>query len=193
VFRTRIDDAIVQFLEVGGREFFTNAGRTAHDGIELGLAVEPVPGLLLSTAYTWGDYRFLRYRPRREAAVDTLDGNAVPGVPAHTFDFSVAVTRGPLRLEVEQSVRSAMWADDENTLEVPGWGLGVTALRVQTELGFGSALVRPFVALENVFDRPHIGAATVNGFGGRVLEPAPGRHLYVGVEARYRPRPGGVP
>ena len=49
------------------------------------------------------------------------------------------------------------------------------------------ALVRPFAALENLFDRPHIAAVTVNGFGGRVLEPAPGRHLYVGVEARYRP------
>ncbi len=193
LFRTRIDDAIVQFLEVGGREYFTNAGLTAHDGLELGLAVEPAAGVTFAGSYTYGDYRFVRYRPQREEAVDTLDGNAIPGVPSHALDLSIAVRSGPVRVELEQSVRSAMWADDENTLEVPGWGAGVTALRVQGELPLGAAIVRPFAALENLFGRPYISAVTVNGFGGRVLEPAPGRHLYVGIEARYRPAVGTVP
>lgn len=40
----------------------------------------------------------------------------------------------------------------------------------------------PFVAVNNLFDRRYVAAATVNGFGGRVSEPAPGRWAYVGVD-----------
>ncbi len=46
----------------------------------------------------------------------------------------------------------------------------------------------PFVGLTNAFDRSYIGSVTVNGFGGRVLEPSPGRNLYVGAEIGWRTR-----
>ena len=188
VFRTRVDQAIVQFLEVGGREYFTNAGRTAHDGVELGAAVEALDGLAVSLAYSYGRYRFLEYRVQQGETADTLDGHRIPGVPAHLLDATIALTRGPVTIALAQSVRGAMWADDANTLEVDGWGAGVTALRGHTRIGVGDLVLEPFAAIENLFARPHIGSVTVNGFGGRVLEPAPGRHVYLGMAARYRAR-----
>lgn len=186
LFRTRVDQAIVQFLEVGGREYFTNAGRTAHDGIELGVSAESPGGVGVSLAYSYGRYRFLEYRVQQGETADTLDGNTIPGVPAHLFDGTVALTRGPLTLALSQSIRSSIWADDTNTLEVDGWGLGVTALRAHARIGWGGTQLEPYAAVENLFDRPHIGSVTVNGFGGRVLEPAPGRHLYVGLSVSHR-------
>ena len=186
-FRTRVRDAIVQFLSIGGREFFTNAGRTAHDGIEVGTALEAARGVVLSASYAYGRYRFLEYRPREGETVDTLDGNRIPGVPAHLANLTLELTRGPVTVGIVQAVRSELWADDANTLRVDGWGAGVTALRVHAEFAAGGALLRPFAAIENLFDRRHIAAVTVNGFGGRVLEPAPGRHLYVGLAARFGP------
>jgi iron complex outermembrane receptor protein len=119
--------------------------------------------------------------------VDTLDGNRIPGVPAHLATLTVELTRGPVTVGIVQAVRSELWADDANTLRVDGWGAGVTALRVHAEFAAGGALLHPFAAIENLFDRRHIAAVTVNGFGGRVLEPAPGRHLYVGLVARFDP------
>ena len=185
-FRTRVDQAIVQFLEVGGREYFTNAGRTAHDGFELGVSARGGGGLAVSLAYSYGRYRFLDYRIQQGETIETLDGNRIPGVPAHLLDLTVSMVRGPLTLEVAQSVRSSIWADDANTLEVTGWGAGVTALRGHAEIVLGGMTLEPFAAVENLFDRSYIGAVTVNGFGGRVLEPAPGRHLYIGLAAGYR-------
>ena len=188
-FRTRVDQAIVQFLAVSGREYFTNAGRTAHDGLEIGVSAEPGPDVALSLAYSYGRYRFLKYRVQQGEAVDTLDGNTIPGVPAHLLDATVSLARGPFTVSVGQSVQSSMWADDANTLEVDGWGWGVTSLRAHARAGWGATLLEPFVAIENLFARPHVGSVTVNGFGGRVLEPAPGRHFYFGLTARYRSAP----
>ena len=42
--------------------------------------------------------------------------------------------------------------------------------------------VEPFVAMQNALDETYVGAITLNGFGGRVFEPAPGRNWYLGLE-----------
>ena len=44
----------------------------------------------------------------------------------------------------------------------------------------------PILGLANMFDRQYIGAVTVNGFGGRVLEPSARRNFYVGAEIGFR-------
>ncbi|MEA3246528.1 MAG: TonB-dependent receptor, partial [Gemmatimonadota bacterium] len=43
-----------------------------------------------------------------------------------------------------------------------------------------------FAAVNNLRDVRYVGSVTVNGAGGRVLEPAPGRNFYVGVETGWR-------
>jgi iron complex outermembrane receptor protein len=40
----------------------------------------------------------------------------------------------------------------------------------------------PFVAVNNLFDRRYVGSVNINGAFGRVLEPAPGRNAYLGIE-----------
>jgi iron complex outermembrane receptor protein len=80
-FLGRISDAIVQFSEVSGRGFFTNAGKVHNDGIEVGVDVTPVSTLRLFGSYTWSHYRFADYKIVNGTAVDTLDGKTLPGVP----------------------------------------------------------------------------------------------------------------
>ena len=67
LFLGRVTDAIVQQLEVGGRAFFRNAGKTHNDGAEVGLNLSPASALTLSAAYTYARYRF---------ADDSLDGQS---------------------------------------------------------------------------------------------------------------------
>ena len=38
------------------------------------------------------------------------------------------------------------------------------------------------MSVNNVWDRRYIASANVNGFGGRVIEPAPGRWLFLGLD-----------
>ncbi len=49
----------------------------------------------------------------------------------------------------------------------------------------GRNALRPFAAIQNVFDRKYVGSVNLNGAGGRILEPAPGRSGYLGLELEF--------
>ncbi|HXG44607.1 MAG TPA: TonB-dependent receptor [Gemmatimonadales bacterium] len=199
-FLGRVRDAIVQYREVSGRAYFTNAGKLHNDGLEIGLSGSPVAGLRLFGSYTYADYTFETYRIRNGAAVDTLDGNRVPGVPR--FFLRLGLRAGPVRgvvLDVDHTMAGSMYADDQNTQEVAGWGSapagtikglgsGVTNLRLSWEGRAGGAWVQPFLGVNNLWDREYVSAVTVNGTFGRVYEPAPGRNYYVGAEIGWAAR-----
>jgi iron complex outermembrane receptor protein len=61
----------------------------------------------------------------------------------------------------------------------------VTAVRASASFARGAVRLAPFAAVNNLFDRRHVGSVNINGFGGRVLEPAPGRNGYLGLEVRW--------
>lgn len=183
IFRTRVSDAIVQYQEVGGRAHFRNAGQTLNDGMELGVEVVPHTSLSLMAAYTWAHYRFGDYVVGSGDRATVLDGRRIPGVPEHFLRAGVRVRPLPgAVLEVDQSVSSAVWADDANQLRVEGWGPGITRARASWGGRVAGAAMQPFVGVENLFDRPYVSTVVVNGFGGRVREPGPGRSWYVGME-----------
>jgi len=201
-FISRIEDAIVQYQEVSGRAYFINAGKLKNDGIELGLSAQVHPWLRVFGNYTWSDYRFGTYRVVNQQAgtVDTLDGNRLPGVPQGFARLGLRA--GPVRgvsLDVDHTMATSMFADDQNTLyvaglgskrssEIAGVGNGVTNLRLSWEGRAAGAWVRPFVGINNLWDREYVGSFTLNGTFGRVFETAPGRNYYVGGEIGWAAR-----
>jgi iron complex outermembrane recepter protein len=185
-FLGRVSDALIPFAEVGGRSFFTNAGRLHNDGLEVGLRVAPRSSWEVSAAYTYARYRFDRYRIINGATTDTLDGNQLAGVPAHYLRLGLIVSPGrDLRIDLEQVVSSSLFADDANAIEVEGWGAGVTTIRAAWSTRSGAAEITPFLGVHNLFDRTYVSSVTVNGFNGRVFEPGPRRNLYGGIEVSY--------
>ena len=186
VFSTGIRDAIIQAREQDGRAFFQNAGRVRNRGLEAGLGAQPAPWLRLQGAYTLADYEFTEYRIPNGAVTDTLDGKRLAGVPKHFFRATATITAGALVLEADQMTAGEMYGDDRNTLKVDGWGAGVTSLRVSASLTRGTMRLEPFGAVNNLFDRRYVGSVNINGFGGRVLEPAPGRNAYLGLEISWK-------
>jgi hypothetical protein len=55
----------------------------------------------------------------------------------------------------------------------------------------GRAVSRPFVAVNNLFDKRYVGSVTINGFdrvanAPRGIEPAPGINVYAGAEVGWR-------
>ena len=189
-FIDRVRDAIVQYQEVGGRAYFRNAGRTRNAGIEASLSVQPSSVARLFASYTYADYRFTDYRVVNGATTDTLDGNRLPGVPRHFLRAGVRLyPLTGLSVSVDQTLSSSLYADDGNSVVVAGWGAGVTDLRVNWMVESGSAQIAPFVGINNLFGKRYVSSVTINGFGGRVLEPAPGRNLYLGAEVGWRTGP----
>ncbi len=189
VFVDRIRDALIQFSEVGGRAFFSNAGRLENRGVELGVHLNPAERWDLSAAYTFAHYRFKDYRIVSGPTVDTLDGNILAGVPANFLKLSLRVSpMSGLRIDAEHQLSSSLYADDANSIRVDGWGGGITNLRAAWTAQTGRLELSPFLGVNNLFSRDWVSSVTVNGFGGRVFEPGPGRNLYGGMEVRYSSR-----
>jgi iron complex outermembrane receptor protein len=200
-FAGRVRDAIVQYSEVSGRGYYTNAGRVKNDGLELGVSGRVSEAVRVFANYTYANYRFDRYRIVSGATVDTLDGKRVPGVPKAFIRLGLRA--GPLHgvaLDLDHTMSSSIFADDRNTLYVNGWGtgaanvingvgLGVTNLRLSWEGRSGGAWLQPFLGVNNLWNRNYVSALTINGVGGRVFETAPGRNWYVGGEIGWAARP----
>lgn len=187
IFRIGVSNAIVQWREVGGRAFFRNAGAITNWGAELGLGWSMHRAARLDGAYTWARYRFSDYRIEQGNDTQVLDGNTIPGLPAHFARLSLSLRpTGDLEVSIEQLLSGALQTDDQNTPErrVDGWGAGVTSVRLLWTSGIGRLGVRPFGAVNNLWNRRYVSSVIINGAGGRVLEPAPGRNLYVGFEVR---------
>jgi iron complex outermembrane receptor protein len=183
VYRARVRDAIVQFLETNGRAFFRNAGETEHDGVEVGASLRLVDALSIEGAYTYSRFRFGEYRQQRGATVDTLDGNRLPGVPEHFARIGLRSRLGRgFVFDVDHTISSAVYADDRNELRIEGWGPGILAARLSWSGTVGRARWEPFVSAENLFDRTYVSAVTVNGAVGRVREPGAPRAIYAGME-----------
>jgi iron complex outermembrane receptor protein len=148
-------------------------------------------------SYTWSHYRFADYKIVNGTAVDTLDGHTLPGVP-EAF-IRLGLRAGPIKgfyLDLDHSMASSIFADDQNTIYVNGWGkagpnvvdgvgLGVTNLRVTWQGRAGAFALSPFAAINNLWDRQYVGSLTINGAVGRVFEPAPGRNAYLGMEVGW--------
>jgi iron complex outermembrane receptor protein len=177
LFLGRITDAIVQQEEIGGRAFFRNEGKTHNDGAEIGVEYSPIQELSLRGAYTRAHYRFVG---------GNFDGNRLPGVPDHFWRFGLRTTLPQgFFLDADHTLTSSLPADDANTIIIESWGAGVTNLRVGWDGRAGVLQLGPFLGVNNLWDRQYIGSVTLNGAGGRVLEPSPRRVIYVGAEIGY--------
>jgi iron complex outermembrane receptor protein len=185
LYTSSIRDAIVQAEEIGGRAFFRNAGRVRQRGAEAALGFRPAGPIGVSLTYTLADHRFTDY----ESEGVSLDGKRLPGVPMHHLRARAGFSRGAWRATIAHALSSPLWADDANTIEVAGWGAGVADVSLHWAGRLGHLLVEPFVAVQNVTDRSYVGSVTINGFDGRVFEPAPGRYLVLGFSARFPAAP----
>lgn len=182
LFRSDARDAIVQYLETSGRAYFRNAGETTSEGVELGLTAAPLHWLELRAAWTYASYRFSDYKITRGAVVDTLDGNRLAGVPRISARVGVRSTYRGFALDADHSTQSGVWGDDLNRVAVADWGAGQLNLRASWSGQVAGWRIEPFAGLQNALDERYVSAVTLNGFGGRVIEPAPGKNWYLGLE-----------
>lgn len=182
LFQVDAEDAIVQYSETAGRAFFRNAGRTRSRGAELGIGARVATWLELQAAYTLADYRFVDYSLIVESDTTVLDGNRLAGVPRRALRLGARARWGGSTIDVDHSTQGAMFGDDRNEYAVRGWGRGQLNVRLAHTRMWNGWRAEPFVSVQNALDQRYVGAVTLNGSGGRVLESAPGRNWYVGLE-----------
>jgi iron complex outermembrane receptor protein len=180
-YRTSTRDAIVPYSDVGGRSYYRNAGQTRTRGAEAGVTLALTPRLLVTGTWTLTDATFTDYGVVNGTNVDTLTGKALAGIPRQVAHLGLQGTIGhDWTMDIDQAWSAALFGDDDNTIRVAGWGMGVTGVRVGWVVRMQRATWHPFVTVLNLFDRQYVGSVTIDGAAGRVFEPAPGRTISVG-------------
>jgi iron complex outermembrane recepter protein len=177
-YAMRIRGALVPFQVAGieGREFFRNAGRSRHRGVELLAVWQPVPAAELHAAYTFSDFRYV------DAALPggSFEGNRYPGVAPHRL-MAGTVLRviEAARIAVDAVHTSEFYVTDAN--DAVNAAATVVHARVEAARAFGAAGVRPFLGVSNVANARYNAAVVLNAAGGRYFEPAPARSIHLGV------------
>jgi iron complex outermembrane recepter protein len=173
-----VRDMLIPFQvpTVEGRDFFRNAGRTRHRGVELSAGARAHATVLLEAAYTLMDVRFVA------GAAPAHEGNRVPGVPAQRIHIAGTWSPGRSVVSAEFDHTGRQYADDANDTVLPG--ATRLDLRAQTELDAGAVQLAPFIAVHNTLNRSYYGSVSVNAVGSRFYEPAPARSVFLGASIR---------
>jgi iron complex outermembrane recepter protein len=178
-FDLTVRNEILPFQVEGipGRDFYRNAGRSVHRGVELGTRASFRSGWSAALAYAVSDFRFT------EPADPSLTDNRLPGLPPHRVDGRVGWRDARHRLELAMEWVDRMPVDDGNADFAPSYTL--VDLRAARTLAAGFGSVEPFLAITNLLDTRHSASVVINAFGGRYHEPGPGRALLTGIRARF--------
>jgi iron complex outermembrane recepter protein len=168
LYYTDVRNEIVPYR--GGRFYFT-AGKVRRLGGELGTTVRARGGLSLQGALTLSNNRYLRY------VVDSVhygvpgrfadySGNKVVGVPDIFYSAMMGYAPPFLRRVLAQvglQSSGAYFADDANTVRVPGYTLVNATLALREPWPIGGGLgIGGFVRVENATDRNYLGSAFLN-------------------------------
>ncbi len=174
VFRVDTSNEIVVQTNTGGRTTFRNAGDTRREGIELQAEREwgrfsvTVSAALLDATY-------------REGFAATT-GKRIPGVPRETAyaDLRWRPNHAWL-IAMEARHAGRVFVNDANTDAASAYT--VAGVRIQHTFRAGALLLRPFLRVDNLFDRRYAGSVIVNEGNSRFFEPAPGRTWLAGLSA----------
>ena len=175
-YTAKVTNGLVPFERPDGVVFFTNAGETSRNGVEM--LVEWVPDSSFSArfSYTYQDFTFDKFI----LDGDDFAGNPEPGAPPHRV-FAGVTHRTPYGLT---SIAQVRWEDEysvRNDNTAFNWAYTVVDLRFALDRRWGDSDFRPFIGIDNLFDERYNAWTIANGFGGRYYDPSPGREVYGGV------------
>jgi iron complex outermembrane receptor protein len=176
LYRARVEGELLSLNDHAGNPLGTiNAGRTLHQGLELGAEWSVARDWRLSANYLVNDFRFEQ---------DPVYGdNALAGVPPQQLRTALRWGRGE-RFHVEPNVEwvpRGYYIDHANTSRAPGHATVGLKLGGEARGGW-----RWFADLRNLGDRRWIASTNViadaGGRDGRNFLPGDGRSVYVGLE-----------
>lgn len=186
IFHIDLEDELVPYElpSMPGRTFYSNAGSSTRDGVEVAVSWQSEFGLSADLSYTWSDFQFEEFIEDG----DDFGGNRLPGLPEHFAYFGLTyATEGGLSATFETHFSGNLYANNANTVAVDSYT--VSNIRLAYEWDRGKWLIRPYVGINNIFDELYNSNIRINAFGGRYYEPAPEQNIYAGVVVNFRKYP----
>jgi iron complex outermembrane receptor protein len=164
VYQFNLDETIVIRRAADGSDYFTNAGSTTQQGLELSSTWKINPTLTLEQSHTWQNFRF-------------ANGNFLTG----TTPYQQATTlywRHPSGLSLIQNFQFVdyQFLNDTNTERMGSYRLW------NTKISYERKKWTLWAAVDNVGDERYSSGPDLNATGGRFYNPSPGRNFHVGLQ-----------
>jgi iron complex outermembrane receptor protein len=188
VFNIDVKDELIPLQVPGqpGRNYYVNAAKTAHDGIELSWSSQPTDRLATTLSYTYSDFTFTE---------GLSAGNVIPGTSENVLFGQLIYThpRGWF-IAGDAIFIDEQFGDNANTAAGLVDSYTLANLRAGYDVDLGKMTLSPYVGINNVFDEDYISNVRVNPFvapgapatTGRFFEPGPTRNLYAGVTMNWK-------
>ncbi len=184
LFTIDVEDELIPFelASQPGRDFFSNAGKSKREGVEVSFISQPLDSLRFSIAYTYSNFEFDQFLDDNG---NDFSGNALPGIPDNLFRAEIAYTHtSGFYSTIDVLSVGDFFVNNANSTFNESYQ--VVNLRAGLDdLKFGQWVLSPFVGINNLADEAYSANIRINAFGGRYFEPAPDRHWYGGVAIRY--------
>lgn len=110
------------------------------------------------------------------------NGNRIPGVAEAQHQAEAHLLVSFLRIGTHWLWSGSQAVNEANTLWNEGWLVGEASLAAERTIG--GMRMRASVRVRNLSDARYNGSVQVNPFNNRAYEPAPGRHLMIGLTIR---------
>ncbi|MEX0773793.1 MAG: TonB-dependent receptor [Balneolales bacterium] len=174
-YSMEVRNRLISSQDRSGREYYRNEGLTRNNGIETYLEWQPIPQLTARTSYTWSRFTF-----SQEETDTELDGNRLPGIPEHRLASTLQYSPSDFWVAVHMENIGEYFADDENTVTNDGYTVLDLQLGHQNLALTPNLSVQPFIKINNITNVRYNASVSINAYGGRYFEPAPGRVFQVG-------------
>jgi iron complex outermembrane recepter protein len=185
-YRLDVRDDILTFSRPeDGTNESVNAGRTRHQGLEVGVSARLPAGASADLSWSRASHRYVAWSPRANLS---YAGNRVEGAPRNLGSARFRLpTPAPVRdrngfLEFEGVRMGSFWMDPANANRYEGHV--VWNLRGELPVA-GDASV--FVRVQNLTDRAYAERASFNAFRGEELSPGRPRSLALGLRWGWSP------
>jgi len=186
LYYMQLHDDIVSYRDTDtNTRYSTNAGKTRHQGIELGLGTVLGSNLTLDVAASWARHTYEEWKPKTGVDYSGNEMESAPRLIANTrLGYRPAVLNGG-KLELEWVKLGEYWMDPANTYRYSGHD--VLNLRLNYPL---DKRLEVYARLMNLADKRYATLARyspASGWSGEKFEYAPGmpRTVYAGLKYSF--------
>jgi outer membrane receptor protein involved in Fe transport len=185
VYRLDGKDEVVSYNIAPGNSEPRNAGKTRHEGVELGLGYALTPQWEAHFAGAFSRHTYVNYRT---SPTLVYDGNYIPASPKVLANAELAYRPAAgWRLAAEVRFIGKYWMDSANTVEYPGHTL--LNLRARYAVGAWEAWFNVLNAADkkyaDIASSSYSGSGTYNPLTMDTYSPGAPRTFFLGVGYRF--------
>lgn len=184
IFNIDLEDELIPFelAAMPGRTFFSNAGESNRQGLELAASWSSDIGLGAQVSFTSTNFEFDRFV---DDGGSDFSGNILPGLPERYGYVNISYkTETGFSALFESIFAGSLFANNSNSVEVDSYT--ISNLRLARAFEFDHVVLEPYLGINNLFGEKYNNNIRINAFGSRFFEPAPERNSYLGLRLSYQ-------